>query len=138
MTLVDTASLMTLLEHGESYQPVFRGQLLEVEGCLPEVSARNLRVIMKEGLTLLVLRVVSGGDILFIFDSGDTYLATGLGVGTIGAPTIELAKFLAIAWEGKTKDWLKYLSESLFDDFEGCIYPEFALTGTNFTEPTQE
>lgn len=114
----------------ESYLPTFRGQHLDVEGCIPEVSLKNLREILKAKVKLTWAEAVENGHIYLAFDSGETYLATGFAVGGIEVNgkrrsdprIIEFAQFLSEALGGTTNNWCKKLMGNGYDvGFRGEI-----------------
>lgn len=88
----------------DAYQPTFRGEPLEVEASLPEVSLRNLRVLLKAGLKVVSMLIVENGNILVVFQTGETYLATGFACGEASDLTKFFGQFLSEAFKLKRRD----------------------------------
>jgi hypothetical protein len=74
--------MLAALQQGVlSYEPEFPGLMLMAEQQDLEASISNLRALVREGRT--IANIVSGpAGLLFIFDQGEQYLATGLRLGS--------------------------------------------------------
>lgn len=88
------------------------------EMCMPDASYKNLKQLVSSGLVVTELRVVVGGHILIVFDTG-AYLATGLGVGVKGETCLTLAKFMGLL-SGDARQWYTYLSKWFVAGGEGA------------------
>ena len=107
---VEHAMLRAWLEGISGYQPVFRGQKLEVENGSVEVSLKNLRTIVKSGKLVSSLLVAPSTNVLVTFLSGETYLATGLSVGHDGIEVKGLAEFASEVGLGNKKAIFRHIS----------------------------
>jgi hypothetical protein len=108
----------------DAYQPVFRGLELEVEAQIPEVSLRNLQVLLKAGLRVATMAVVEHGHILVTFEMGETYLATGFAIGVASDLSLAFAKFASEAFPGTQQDWENHLAYMLPAGWRGLIDPK--------------
>jgi len=63
-----------------SYQPIFQGELLQIEAEDAEVSLNNLIHILTTGAHVTWVEVVESGHVYVAFDSGESYLATGFAI----------------------------------------------------------
>jgi hypothetical protein len=107
----------------DAYAPVFRGEALEVEACIPEVSLNNLRRILKGGLKVSALHAGKNSHTLVVFSTGETYLATGFNVGYPGdLACLMLAQFASEAGLGSMQAWKEYLG-FLPPEFHGLLDP---------------
>lgn len=107
----------------DAFQPVFRGQPLEVEASLPEVSLRNLRALLKAGLEVATMTVVEHGHVFVAFKTGETYLATGFAVGQFSQLSHCFAQFAAEALGGDVSGWENHLGGMYREDEPGLIAP---------------
>lgn len=117
----------------QQYTPVFRGETLPVEDGDPATSLKNLHTICEcLGPTARIVCVELGpqGGVLIGFDTGECFLACGLGVQTV-AQVNALAKFLCETGISKfpleeTQDELMVAHQGahrllrLDDHFHGC------------------
>jgi len=119
---IESAMKKAAREGIDSYIPVFNGVDLEVEACIPEVSLRNLRTMLKTGLKVASVTVVDDGHILVAFATGETYLATGFAVGPASDLTLGLSKFMASAFPKlSASDWEGVITVGHDEYFRGVI-----------------
>lgn len=105
------------------YQPIFRGEPLEVEAGEPKASLDNLRKMIKEGLEVQSVLVVEDANVLVVFKTGETYLATGFDIGDDSVATKSFAEFLEFGLGYTTQvDWFNLL-EAQDRLFKGPIDP---------------
>ena len=107
----------------DGYQPIFRDQPLEVEACIPEVSLRNLRVLLKAGLEVSTMTVVEEGHVLIAFKTGETYLATGFAVGQVSDLTKFFSQFASEAFSGSQSEWESHIAYFYEPEHQGLIEP---------------
>lgn len=107
----------------DGYQPIFRGQPLEVEAAIPEVSLKNLRILLKAGLQVASMIAVESGHILVVFKTGETYLATGFAVGEASDLTKAFAQFASEAFPGSRREWENQIIHFYAPDYQGLINP---------------
>lgn len=107
----------------DAYQPTFRGEPLEVEASLPEVSLRNLRKLLKAGLQVVAMVAVENDHILIAFKTGETYLATGFAIGEPSDLTKAFAQFASEAFPGSRRDWENQIVNFYQPGFQGLIDP---------------
>lgn len=107
-----------LLDGVNGYTPVFRGETLIPEYSDNDASLKNVRRMLSVGLKICGLNVGPNGNVLVIFDSGETYLATGFAVGEYSLLVQALAEIAVESGLGKMRDWMRYLttlpSEGMF------------------------
>jgi hypothetical protein len=99
------------------YQPDFPDLTLAREQRDAEVSISNLRLLFADGLTLASL-VAGPAGLLFIFDTGEEYLATGLRVGRQSAAV--LAELMASLGHGEEAELSEFYA-ALPDDYDGPV-----------------
>jgi hypothetical protein len=89
----------------KQYQPVCGGVKLDPECGDPETTTRNLHQIVSSSPGRSILAVISSanGQVLIVFKTGETYLATGYSIGSDGPGTAALARFLI---EHNNGDWM--------------------------------
>lgn len=131
---IDLESTMLKAAQDGEYQPVFRGEALDVEASMPEVSLRNLRKLLEAGLKPVSMIAVEHGHILVVFQSGETYLATGFALANVqgsraGDPTRMFAQFASEAFPGNQRDWENYFGWFFPADYEGVIKPTAPVSG---------
>lgn len=78
----------------DTYTPVFDGVELEVECGNPAITLRNLEKIIGPNRQPIMFHGAHG-QVLVIFDSGETYLATGFGYGSTVDEVMRFAEFAA-------------------------------------------
>jgi hypothetical protein len=99
------------------YQPDFPDLTLAREQRDAGVSISNLRLLFADGLTLASL-VAGPAGLLFIFDTGEEYLATGLRVGRQSAAV--LAELMASLGHGEEAELSEFYA-ALPDDYDGPV-----------------
>jgi hypothetical protein len=120
---IESAMRRAARENIDAYQPMFRGEPLDVEASLPEVSLKNLTALLDAGLRVSSMTVVENGNVLVAFETGETYLATGFSVGVEAATTTAFAKFAAKAYGCDVKEWIAFLVDHYAEDHQGPIAP---------------
>lgn len=99
-----------------TYQPEFPGLDLDRENQDAQISVANLRRLFDEGMTLASL-VAGPAGLLFNFDTGEQYLATGLRVGAQSEP---LASLLAGLGFGPRDELIEFYA-AMSDDYWGVV-----------------
>jgi len=124
-----SSQIVTAFKTGCSgYIPIFEGETLAPEGGLPETSFENLNTILAHGWTVVAIWIGESQNVLVVFASGETYLATGFSVGNKSEATFRFSRFIeSIGW-GKGRAIYKLLS-ALPSDFQGTLVP--AMWGSN-------
>lgn len=103
-----TYFLKLLQDGAQNYTPTHPKITLLPENGDPATSIENLRHLYQEGLIFLAL-VAGKGGILFIFETGEQFLATGLAVG--GGPKTEaLAVIMSEFGMGSKEELLNFYS----------------------------
>lgn len=82
------------------YTPTFKGADLEEEQECPAISSRNLSRLLETGRRVQTMLVNTQRQVLVVFHTGETYLATGFTVGKKGDEVATFAKFAAKAGYG--------------------------------------
>jgi len=109
--------LAALRDGTAEYEPSFPGLTLAREQQDTGVSVANLRLLFAKGLTLASL-VAGPAGLLFIFDTGEEYLATGLHVGAPSSPA--LAELMAGLGYGEMKELADFYA-AMPTDFAGPV-----------------
>lgn len=126
---IDLESRMLQAATENEYLPVFRGEPMDVEASMPEVSLKNLRKLLAAGLKVTSMMVVENGHVLIVFQTGETYLATGFAVASVednhvGDPTRMFAQFASEAHtSGTQREWENQLAWFYPKTFRGIINP---------------
>jgi hypothetical protein len=89
---VNTPMVSAHLTGIDTYTPVFDGVEMEVECGNPEITLRNLSNLIRPVRQPIAFHA-SHGQILVIFDSGETYLATGFSYGSLVEEVCRFAEF---------------------------------------------
>ncbi len=131
MKIEVTSPMKLAAEEGmNGYLPTFRGEELAVEMSDPAASLKNLRKLLKAGLKVLSVTMFEGENVLVVFTTGETYLATGFTVGEVDDVSF-FAQFLSEAGLGKTSEWLHtlrcYSPEDMAYPFEMKLERGFSL-----------
>jgi hypothetical protein len=92
-----------------NYQPEFPGLDLDRENQDAQISVANLRRLFGEGMTLAGI-VAGPAGLLFNFDSGEQYLATGLRVGPNSGLLAGLLAELGFGTEAELKPFYAAMS----------------------------
>ena len=91
---IDTPMVAAHREGIDTYTPVFDGSELEVECGNPAITLRNLEKIIGPKRQPVSFHGAHG-QVLIIFDSGESYLATGFGYGSTVDEVMRFAEFAA-------------------------------------------
>jgi hypothetical protein len=98
---------------------------LDAEDGDPETTARNLHAIVSSAPERSILSVVNlNGKVLIILKTGESYLATGFSIGSDGAGTAALARFLVGHNDGdwmENYDWMLKILSSWPADLAGPV-----------------
>lgn len=115
MKEIDVSGPMALaFQSGDdTYQPVFPGTELELEYGQTKATLNNLNAILDSGNQEIAAFLLSSGQVMVVFASGNLYLATGFHYGHPGDEVHQFALFAAKHGFGNPDEIFAYLSAGL-------------------------
>jgi hypothetical protein len=126
---IDIAGPMVAAQRGDvgTYQPVVDGKKLALESGSVQATLSNLNRLTDTSTKKLQRQVVSiyalNGRILVVFDTGESYLATGFSLGSDERETSELALFAVKHKLGRSKRDCMSLCRTLSPNHTGLVFP---------------
>ncbi len=108
---IDDGMLAAWTEDCSGYTPTLQGEPLATECCDPDVSLRNLLILLEEGYQPIYFRASEGKSILVEFDGEASYLATGFSYGEGGIATPCFAEYLAAVQEWRDRGFVPLAPE---------------------------
>jgi hypothetical protein len=102
------------------YTPMFREEPMTPEDGSPGPSLQNLRFMLRAPLKVQFMFAGPQAQVLVVFTTGETYLATGFGLGHRDLKTKALAQFSHEIGLGSKQDCYDFLS-AMPPDYQGVI-----------------
>lgn len=115
----ETPMLSAMREGVGGYQPMFRGKALATECGDYTISLANIRAIRNAGCHAVSM-LAANGNVLFVFSTGEQYLATGFSIGHKNKEVFALAEIAAESLGGDVSDWRTHLT-GLPTDWDGPL-----------------
>lgn len=120
---IDIASPMVAAFHdgADTYAPICNGEELEVECGSAKITLRNLSKIINPNRRVVSF-MLAHGQVLIVFNTGESYLATGFGYGHEQEEAHQFALFASKHGFGNHEDLFKHIS-GIPDNIVGPLPP---------------